>query len=71
MIWATEVEPVVARRGSEHDSGLGVHRWVIEQTAALPHWFRRLRIRREIREDTHEVLMTRTAALICRHRLNR
>jgi len=27
---------------------------VIEQSIALLHWFRRLRIRWEIRDDTHE-----------------
>jgi hypothetical protein len=38
-------------------SGLGVHRWMIEQTIALPHWFGRLRIRWEIRDDIHEAFM--------------
>jgi len=42
------ITPVIARRGTEHGSGLGVHRWVIEQSIALLHWFRRLRIRWEI-----------------------
>jgi len=28
------VTPVIARRGPEHGSGLGVHRWVVEQTIA-------------------------------------
>jgi hypothetical protein len=32
---------------------LGVHRWVVVQTVALPHWFRRLRIRWEIRDDIY------------------
>ena len=40
------ITPVIARRATEHGSGLGVHRWVIEQSIALLHWFRRLRIRR-------------------------
>ncbi len=48
------IKPLIARRGTEHGSGLGIHRWVIEQTFALLHWFRRLRIRREIRDDIHE-----------------
>jgi hypothetical protein len=39
------ITPVIARRATEHGSGLGVHRWVIEQSIALLHWFRRLRIR--------------------------
>ena len=33
------ITPVIARRGAEHASGLGVHRWVIEQSIALRHWF--------------------------------
>ena len=49
------ITPVIARRGTAHGSGLGVHRWVVEQTIALLHWFRRLRIRWEIRDDIHGV----------------
>jgi hypothetical protein len=43
------ITPVIARRGTGHGSGLGVYRWVVEQSIALLHWFRRLRIRWEIR----------------------
>ncbi len=39
------ITPVIARRGAGHGSGLGMHRWVVEQAIALLHWFRRLRIR--------------------------
>ena len=42
---ATGITPVIARRGTGHGSGLDVHRWVVEQSIALLHWFRRLRIR--------------------------
>jgi len=51
QVRAVGVTPVIARRGTEHGSGLGQHRWVVEQTFALLHWFRRLRIRWEIRDD--------------------
>ena len=34
------VKPVIARRGEQHDSGLRVYRWVVEQGFALLHWFR-------------------------------
>ena len=51
------VTPVIARRGTEHGSGLGTYRWVIEQSVALLHWFRRLRIRWEIRDDIHEAFL--------------
>ena len=32
------IKPVIARRGEQHDSGLGVYRWVVEQGFALLHW---------------------------------
>ncbi|MFG1990934.1 hypothetical protein ACGFJ7_13255 [Actinoplanes sp. NPDC048988] len=48
------ITPVIARRGTEHGAGLGKLRWVVEQGFALPHWFRRLRIRWEIRHEVHE-----------------
>ncbi len=59
------ITPVIARRGTGHGSGLGVHRWVIEQSIALLHWFRRLRIRWEIRDDIHEAFLS----LACAHHL--
>jgi IS5 family transposase len=65
------IEPIIARRGTEHGSGLGVHRWVVEQTIALLHWFRRLRIRWEIRDDIHEAFLTLALAIICWRRLTR
>lgn len=64
------IEPIIARRSTPHGSGLGVHRWVVEQTIALLHWFRRLRIRWEIRDDIHEAFMTLASAIICWRRLN-
>ena len=49
------ITPVIARRGTArstaHGSGLGTCRWVAGQSIALLHWFRRLRIRWEIRGD--------------------
>jgi len=65
------IRPHIARRGTPHGSGLGVHRWVVEQTIALLHWFRRLRIRWEIRDDIHEAFMTLAGTLICWRRLQR
>jgi hypothetical protein len=64
-----EITPRIARLGTEHGSGLGVRRWAVEATIALPHRFRRLRIRREIRDDTHEALITPGYAIIYRRRL--
>jgi transposase len=49
LVWDLGVKPVIARRGAEHGSGLGTQRWVVERAFAHLHWFRRLRIRWEIR----------------------
>lgn len=68
---AKGITPVIARRGVAHGSGLGTRRWVIEQTIALLHWFRRLRIRWEIRDDIHEAFLTLACAIICWRRLQR
>ncbi|TDD85850.1 IS5 family transposase [Actinomadura rubrisoli] len=71
LVRAKGITPVIARRGSPHGSGLGVHRYVVERTIGLLHWFRRLRIRWEVRDDIHEAFMTLAAAIICWRRLVR
>jgi transposase len=71
LVWAKNIKPKIARRGTVHGSGLGVHRYVVERAIALLHWFRRLRIRWEIRDDIHEAFMTLAAAIICWRRLVR
>ncbi|RFU40489.1 IS5 family transposase [Actinomadura logoneensis] len=71
LLWQRGVKPVIARRGTGHGSGLGVHRYVVERTIGLLHWFRRLRIRWEVRDDIHEAFMTLAAAIICWRRLVR
>ncbi|MEV7569211.1 IS5 family transposase [Streptomyces tanashiensis] len=63
------VKPLIARRGTEHGSGLGTQRWVVERAFAHLDWFRRLRIRWEIRDDIHEAFLTLGCALICWRRL--
>lgn len=45
LVWDLGVKPVIARRGTEHGSGLGTQRWVVERAFAHLHWFRCLRIR--------------------------
>lgn len=64
-----EITPVIARRGAEHGSGLGVRRWVVEGAIALLHLFRRLRIRWEVRDDIHQALVTLGCAINCWRRL--
>lgn len=59
------IQPVLARRNTEHGSGLGVHRWVVERTLSWLHQFRRLRIRFERRADIHEAFLKIGCSLIC------
>jgi transposase len=63
------VKPLIACRGTEHSSGLGTQRWFVERAFAHLYWFRRLRIRWEIRDDIHEAFLTLGCALICWRRL--
>lgn len=64
-------EPYLARRNTEHGSGLGRWRWVVERTVSWLHQFRRLRIRDEVRDDIHEAFMTIGCILICYRKLER
>jgi len=69
QVQAAGMTPIIARRGTAHGSGLGKYRWVVEQTFALLHWFRRLRIRWEIRDDMHEAFLRLGCAIICFRRM--
>ena len=60
----------IPRQRDPHGNGLGTVRYVVEQTLALLHQFRRLRVRYERRDDTHEALMTLECAMICWRRLH-
>jgi transposase len=64
------IEPVLAKRNTEHGSGLGVFRWVVERTLAWLHQFRRLRTRYDRRDDIHEAFMSLGCAMICFNYLN-
>ena len=59
------IEPVLAQRHTEHGSGLGVFRWVVERTNAWLHQFRRLRVRYERRADIHEAFLLLGCIVIC------
>jgi len=61
----------LARRREPHGSGLGIFRYVVEQTIALLHQFRRLRTRFDKRADIHEAFMKMGCAMICWRRLHR
>ncbi len=59
------IKPVLARRQTEHGSGLGVHRWVVERSLSWLHQYRRLRVRFERTPEIHEAFMSLGCALIC------
>lgn len=64
------IRPYVARRHTEHGSGLGKVRYVAEQTQALLHQFKRLRTRFDRRDDIHESFLDLACCVICWRRLN-
>jgi hypothetical protein len=64
QVRALQITPRIARRGTEHGSDVGAYRWVVEGSIALLHWFRRLRIRWEIRDDIHQAFLTLGRAII-------
>jgi transposase len=59
------IRPALARRKTEHGSGLGKTRWVVERTLSWLHQFRRLRIRWERLPDIHEAFLMIGCILIC------
>jgi transposase len=64
------IKPVLAKRGTDNGSGLGVYRWVVERTLSWLHQFRRLKIRYERRDDIHEAFLEIGCILICFNVLN-
>lgn len=63
--------PVISRRGEPDIRGLGRLRYVVEQTFALLHQFKRLATRWERRLDLHDSLISLACTLICWRRLNK
>jgi hypothetical protein len=63
------VKPVIARCNTQHGSGLGELRCVVERTFAWLHSFRRLRIRWERLPEIHEAFMHLACAVVCQRHL--
>lgn len=63
------IEPHIAKRRDKNGSGLGVVRYVAEQTQALIHQFKRLRTRYDISDDIHEAFLDLACCVICWRRL--
>jgi hypothetical protein len=63
--------PVISRKASPNIKGLGKLRYVVEQTVALLHQFKRLAIRWERRTELHDAFVSLTCSLICWRRLKK
>jgi transposase len=59
------ITPVLAKRGTEHGSGLGVSRWFVERTIAWLHSFGRLRRRLDRLTEIQEAFLQLACDLIC------
>jgi transposase len=59
----------IARRRTEHGSGLGRVRWVVERTFAWLHHFKRLLVRYDRRHEIHEAFLAIGCCLVCFRRL--
>jgi transposase len=71
LLWQRGVKPEIARRQTEHGSGLGRYRWVVERSFAWLHQFKRLLVRYERRADMHHALLALACCLVCFRRLQR
>jgi len=65
IIRSRHIIPVLAQRRTEHGSGLGVTRWVVERSLSWLHQFKKLRVRFERRSDIHEAFLKIGCMLIC------
>jgi transposase len=59
------ITPMIAKRNTDHGSGLGKYRWVVEAAFDWLFNFRRLRVRYEKRDDIHEAFLIIGCILIC------
>ena len=64
LVWQRGIKPVIARRQTQHGSGLGRDRWVVERTFAWLHNRRRLLVRTDRRHQTHESFLDLACCLI-------
>jgi transposase len=69
LLWARGIKPVIARRNTEHGSGIGRQRWVVERTISWLHQMKRLLVRYERRAEIHEAFLALGCCLICFRRL--
>jgi transposase len=63
------IKPLIARRRTEHGSGLGRERWIVERTISHPHNKRRLLVRTDRSHETHEALLSVAVCMLCYRRV--
>ncbi|MER6223503.1 transposase [Streptomyces sp900105755] len=63
--------PVISRKDAPNIQGLGKLRYVVEQTFALLHQFKRLAMRGERRTELHDAFVSLACGLICWRRLRK
>jgi transposase len=64
------IKPLIAKRRTEHGSGLGKYRYVVEACIVwLLNW-RRLRLRYEKRDDIHDAFLILGCCMICWKRVS-
>src|SRR3984885_14479151 len=59
------ITPVIAKRNTEHGSGLGKTRWPVERTNSWLHAFGRLRRRLDRLVDIQEAFLRLASSIIC------
>ena len=59
------IDPKLAKRNTEHGSGLGVYRWVVERLNSWLHGFRKLRFVTEKTEEMQFAFLNLALSLIC------
>ncbi|MFF3637211.1 transposase [Streptomyces sp. NPDC002250] len=64
LLWQRGTRPVIAERGVQHGSGLGIVRSVVERTISWLRGFRRLRTRWKRRDDILEAFLCLATCLI-------
>ncbi|MGO4421482.1 transposase [Streptomyces sp. MCAF7] len=63
--------PVISRKGAPNIKRLGKLRYVVEQTFALLHQFKRLAVRWERRTELRDAFVSLARSLICWRRLKK
>ncbi|MER5817427.1 transposase [Streptomyces californicus] len=63
--------PVISHKGSPNIKGIGKLRYVVEQTFALLHHFKRLAVRWKHRTELHDAFASLACSLNCYRRLKK